>query len=200
MQPVNLIAAALITQVSLILIVAVGSYSLHLYDLNQTVSPAYRWSGLSWRIFAMAFLTLALLMTSDEFGGLWGPIFNVAPERLIPWSTAILLAFLLDILLVSYLVWISGGAKGSPFSPLFFILPALALFLREPAGHVIGYFSLICVGFSLNMRVTETLGIATQARAVEARTVSGLPNFAYWWVAISSFSLATLVGYITRPA
>jgi hypothetical protein len=199
MQPVNLIAAALITQVSLVIIVAVAGYSLHVYDTNHTTSAGYRWSGLAWRIFGATFLALALLMSSDEFGGLWGPLFGVSTRFLLPWSWAILLAFVVTILLVAYLVAITGGARQSPFSPLFFILPALALFLRQPGSHVLLYFLLICGGFSFNMKVNSPLGIPTRARSIEQRELEDMPDFPFWWVAIASFALATFVGYITRP-
>jgi hypothetical protein len=57
--------------------------------------------------------------------------------------------FTLDVLCVNFMVLGSGGARASPFSPIYFILPALAIFLRESPTRIWFYLILVLVVFSL---------------------------------------------------
>jgi hypothetical protein len=98
----------------------------------------------------MALVTIGLLVFSDEYSGTWRPLFGEALNAGVPWSAALLLVFLLDIGWVSILVVATGGSVISPFGSLFFLVPPLAIFLRESLGRIVLYLALVTVSFTIN--------------------------------------------------
>lgn len=191
-QPVNITAAALIAQFSLVVIMSVaaivmwraeGFVPFHRYDPTS--------SSLAVVILVFALVTIGALVFSDEFSTVWAPLFGATTFPTLSWSTAILLVFTVDILCVAFVVIASGGAQGSPFTPIFFIMPALAIFLREPLWRVLWYLVTVSLGF--------TLALLAGRRFSWANPSERWLRFALWFVSIACFILATLVGWVTRP-
>ncbi|MCX5800893.1 MAG: hypothetical protein NTX17_05840 [Candidatus Eisenbacteria bacterium] len=189
--PVNLVAAALITQLSLAAIVFLAVLVLQSGDLPVTVSqrPA-RSVGLHLVTLAAALITVGLLVFSDEYSTIWRPLFGTSSHSGVPWSWALFFVFLLNILWITVLVVTTGGSESSPFGPIYFLLPALAIFLREPLHRAGLYLLLIVVSFTLNFFIASDKG---KARGGRRRP------YAYWFVSVACFALATFVGYVTRP-
>lgn len=183
--PVNIAAAALITQLSVGCILAVCAFVLT-RDLRGH-------SKLPWIVLGFTLLTTGALSFSEPNSSLWKPLLGNFDVRSIPFSTTLLVIFLADILTVFWLGKLTGGSY-SPFAPVFFILPALAIFLREGFGHVVLYVVLIAVFFTFGMW-QNTAWVYSESRD----SGSLRERFAYWFVSVASFALATVIGYITRP-
>jgi len=182
---VNIAGAALITQISLLAIMAIGALISHFIEVTSEFNTKY--SGLGWVVLIFSLLSLLSLVFSSEFSKVWKPVFRNTDFTLLNWSTSILLMFILNILCVSILVWITGVSVNNPFTPIYFILPALSIFLREGLGRIILYLILISLGFSFNMVFHDKNRDETSKR------------ISLWFVSVACFILATYIGYTTRP-
>ena len=78
----------------------------------------------------LALASITALLISDDFYVIWSPIFQGVEINTLSASNAIYSVFIFDLILVSYLIYASGGAKSSPFLTAIFTLPALGIFLR----------------------------------------------------------------------
>jgi hypothetical protein len=107
---------------------------------------------------------------------------------LITWSHALLWVFALNIACTGVLVYMTGGSYKSPFTPVYFILPALAFFLRESMHRVVLYGVAIGIVFLMGLSVPE--------RDPEHLIV---PTGAYAFVSIACLLLSVVIGYLTRP-
>ncbi|WP_126947640.1 hypothetical protein [Xanthomonas sp. BRIP62418] len=97
------------------------------------------------------------------------------------------IAFFIDIGVAARLIWRTGGSVASPFQPVLFLIPALALLLYEPAWRVWLYTGLVaCVFFAcLN---------ADEFRASRQFWVKS----AYTFVTVASLLLTIITGLLTR--
>jgi hypothetical protein len=191
-SPINITGAAIITQIFLIIIMATCGILLAWGDKYTPTGPSY---GPDSNIFILAILILALttlgaLVFSDAFWEIWKPLFGGTIPPVLQWSSSIRIMFTLDVIGVAFLVIRTGGGKVSAFSPIYFTLPALAIFLREPVGRILYYLTITSIAFTLTMSLTSEW---TEHVGGKTRT------FAYWFVSISCFLLATFIGIITRP-
>ncbi len=187
-NPINITSAAIITQFSVGTIMFIGA--LILYG-GRGVVPSYRDTGpdfskLAWVIIAFILLTLGCLVFSDEFSKLYQPLFRSASFPLLRWSVALLVVYTLNVVCVAILVVSTGGSRTSPFSPLYTTFLALAIFLREPLGHVLYYLILTSISFSLTFKSKEIEELNS-------------PKLSFWVISVFSMILAVFVGYITRP-
>jgi hypothetical protein len=186
-SPANITAAALMMQILLVLIRFVG---ITFRKLNEQV-PGYngRYVGAGphlWMLLSVALVTLGVLVFSEEFAGFWRPLFGDAHFFLIGWSKALLFVLVMDIAFTALVVHETGGSYRSPFTPLCFILPPIAIFLREKEGRIVAYTLFAAILFTFNMFADRE---------------DGEPDgqLAYWFVSVASFCLATFIGFITRP-
>ena len=192
-NPVNITGAALITQISLITIMFLGALILKLKSTASYIPHQFAWIILSFMLIGTG-----CLLFSDEFSTIWKPLFGDADLPVIKWSTALLIMFLTNIICVSILVSNTGGSRDSAFSPIYFILPALAIFLRESMGRIILYSVLVSIVFTWNLFRLSSMFVwstYTPQQDEENRNIS----IAYWMVSIACLILATFIGYITRP-
>lgn len=188
--PVNISAAALIAQFCILIIMSVSAAIARISDEINWNDASEISAVFAWIILFFALVTMGCLVFSDEFAVIWKPLFGTLEFPAIPWSTALLIVFTLDIICVTILVAMTGGSRLSAFSPIFFILPSLAIFLRESLGRILFYLVLVAVSFS----VTGLRG-STWVTHEESRQ----RWLSYWFVSIACLGLATFIGYITRP-
>ncbi|MGH9864570.1 MAG: hypothetical protein ACRD4H_04075 [Candidatus Acidiferrales bacterium] len=190
-NPASITAAAMATQFFILVIVFVGTILVR--STEPRVSVYVGTKGMQdhlWFQFIFALITMGTLVFSDQFSSFWKPVFGSSTFHIMGWSTALLVVLSFDIIYACVIVGQTGGSTISPFTPLYFILPPLAIFLRESPGRILFYTLLVAILFSLNLIVTF------KEQQSEGERV---PTLAYWFVSIASFSLATFVGYITRP-
>ncbi len=186
--PVNITGAAFITQLSLVVIMFICAGALAWGNV-YTSGEHFNATLIMIIIITLTLITFGCLAFSDEFSRIWQPLFGGTTMPLLRWSAALFIMFTLDIIGVTLMVAGSGGSQISGFSPIYFILPALAIFLREPLGRIIFYLILISIVFSINL-----------SKSLRAENIGGrMGRIAYWFVSIACFVLATFIGYITRP-
>lgn len=186
--PVNVVGGAMIAQVSMLAIMFVGGLIVRRSDMDTHLTRRPSLSYHAWLILALALISVGILGTSDVFSAVWAPLL----QRPVGWftsaSTALLWVFLLDIIVLTVLVFATGGGQDSPFQPIYFLLPTLAIFLREPSGRVVTYLVLVAASFSISM---------LQPHSVEEDEAYRW-RLAYWFVSLASLVLATSIGLMTR--
>lgn len=189
-NPVNITGAAFIAQFAIIVIMFAGAAILH---KGEEKTPFYlgraRFSQLVWKIVILTLITIGCLLFSDEFSKIWRPLLEDASVLTLPWRWAVVIMFLCDIIFVTILVFNTGGSKDSAFGPLYFLLPTLAILLREPLGRLVLYVSLTIIPFSIMLY--PNIAIKRDSEQPKQPT-------AYLFVSISCFILATFIGWITR--
>ena len=142
----------------------------------------------AWIVLTVVLATVGLLLFSDEFSSTWRPLSSDINFSFVTWRHALLGVFTLDIACTFILISLTGGSYRSPFTPIYFILPAMALFLRVEPRRVVLYSVVIGVLFVLGLNPTR--------RSPEEHVT---PIGAYAFVSISCLALSVLVGYLTRP-
>lgn len=177
----SIIAAALVAQVSIILIMVVTSALIAWGNRGG--------GGLSYIVLILALFTLIALMFTRGYSAMWGPLLGTGGSVGLTRSASMLFVFLANIVAIHVLVVQTGGSRESPFSSIYFLMPTLALFLREPLIHVLLILALVIVSYSY---------LSTYRRFPMYDPV-GLHRFAYWLSAVACFVLATYIGYVTRP-
>jgi hypothetical protein len=135
-------------------------------------------------------MSLGVLLLSDELANLWKPAFNQPLFTGVPFSSALAAAFALNIACISLLVARTRGSRLSEFSPAFFLLPPLAIFLREPLFRVVAYTAAIVVAFTITLPAPRE----DHRPAYAAET-----PLAFWWVSVSCMAVAVFIGFATRP-
>ena len=180
--PTNITAAALVMQILLVSIIYIGIRILMAQN-RELSSRSLRWH-LGWMV-TLTLVTVALLLFSDSLAGVWKPLFGQTYFPLVGSSRALLWVLLIDIGCTAWIVLQTGGSHRSPFTTIYFMLPPIAIFLREHTGRVIVYTFLVAFLFSVGMEEQPSEEMNVKA--------------AYWFVSVASFCLTTFIGFITRP-
>jgi hypothetical protein len=190
-SPVNVVAAAFIIQFSLMLIFAFSALFLGAQRKHYMGEPEPTTDrGLSRTVLVFSLVTIGLLFFSDGLSNVWKPLFQKFDFSGIKWSRVLFLIFILEIVWVSIMVWKTGGSVVSACSPIYFILPALAIFLRESSSRIIIYLFLVILSYSWNL-MRYTFGDYDQNK--------GSSKLAYWVVSVASLIVTSFIGYLTRP-
>ena len=190
-SPINITSAALITQFCIVIVIFLAIWTLrwgeaYLFSFIKRYDPL----ELFFYLLFFTLITMGVINFSDGYSDTWKPFFTGVRFTGIPWSLAFSIVFILDALLISILVAKTGGSISSCFVPLYFVIPALAIFLREPLGRIFLYGAFVTVGFSYNL-------FFGKGERAEIELKKRKP--AYWIVAILSMVLTSFIGYITRP-
>lgn len=180
-EPLNITSAALAAQFVILVMLGIAAAIVRSGEPRDSDSDHFPWS-----ILAVALITIGALMFTDPQSKLWKPLFSPANFEGIQWSTGLMIAFTFDLVLIALLVTSTYGSYASPFSPAYFLIPVLAIFLREPVGRVIFYSALVAVLFTIGIG----RGLYGERQGY---------RLAYWFVSVGSFTLATVIGLITRP-
>ena len=186
----NITAAAIVTHAGLAGIMFVGAVRLLWSGEGDSYRTERSPTGLAWVILPLFLIGLAALLLSSDYSAIWRPVFGYANPPVLPTGTAVLMMFACDILLISILVGTTGGSRESPFQALYFVIPALAIFLREPFWRVTSYTIAVIALFRIQLSSVPRHPSDLEARA---------ERMAYAWVSVLGVSLTTLVGYVTRP-
>ena len=144
-HPLNVAAATLLVQLILISLLGITSSLCQtqsweradLRILGGRFSPGGRLRRSPTLFVALA--SFAILLISDDLYSIWSPFFRGVGINTMSTSTAISTLFVLDLLLVGYLIFSTGGSRSSPFLSALFTIPSLAIFLRLPPSMFIFY-------------------------------------------------------------
>lgn len=181
-------AAAFVAQLAIWLIMVVAAVLFtSIFDDGPSAGCA------AWAIVFCFLLTTLFLVFTEQLSSLWKPLFPGVSAAGLSLSAALLLTFAVDTLLVMFLVAVTGGSFSSPFTPVYFLLPVLAIFLREPAPKVIFYTVFVAAGF------TSTFFLQGHMIGLGGEEGDRRRKVVYWFVSISTFALATWIGLITQP-
>jgi hypothetical protein len=194
-QPVNVSGAILVVQLCLIVIFFFGTA---VNFENRARSNRVKLYGAT--ILLAIFSILAVAMSAD-FYAIWAPILGDVTLPTIARSNAFAWVFTLDIVVTMVLVAWTGGTLESPFTAVLFLIPALAIFLRETPtkfflyATLVGVYYYLSVGFDMRKRATyESLDPFTTYSRFGNTAVA-----AHRFVNLGCLALATVIGYITRP-
>ena len=190
MKSIVLTNAFVLTQFSLLLIVFLGIMVLRAGETNMSAlysRPATRRFPFLFAGFAL--VTIGLLIFSEDVVLSSRPVFGDIELPSISKDTAFLVVFSVDLLGAAFLILLTGGSKDSPFSAILLVLPALAIFMREPPQRFLSYTFVAAVLFLL-----------VQAD-LAWRTIQENPyhRITFMFVTLSCLGLSTMVGYATRP-
>lgn len=193
-QPDSILAAALVMQFMLLAIIAIGSVLCK--RLYEQWEPSYRKVGRSVYgsfILFVALITIGALVFSSSFSKDWAPVVG----DIVPFSYSsahgIELVFVVDSIAILVLTLSTGGSMRSPFTPLFFLIPTLALLLRQSPTAVIWYTAIVSVFFGF---ATFYGYIHVQQNRLNYDE-EGAAARAFAFVSIAAFWLAVYIGITT---
>lgn len=199
-QPVGLIGATLVVQLFVMLLITVTNRVLPQGGYLLLRSHCDR------AVLGMALLTVACLVASDDLYRLTAPMFgDLAFSGALSRNTTFLVLFISDLLITFRLIQVTGGSKSSPFTAILFLLPTVAIFLREPASRFIPYAllaaTLYIVGLLIDRSNDKTVDVLRGALG------GGPPDFsivrtdtpAHAIVNLGCLLIGTATGYVTRP-
>ena len=189
--PISMFAATFLMQFILIVIMFVAAFVLR---IGARHSPFWRdspdTSSTLWLLIMFSLTSIGCLVLSEPFSREWRPLLGNFQLHTLQWPTIVIIVFTLNIVCVGLLVIKTGGSSNSPFTPLHFIMPPLAIFLGSSKGQMIYTFFLALFFFSLGLLTVDD---------VDPEMSLQRNRLALWIVATSSFALTTLIGYLTRP-
>lgn len=140
----------------------------------------------------LAILTIIAVVLSADFYQVWSPLMGDVQLPTFGRSGAFMFVFMLDIVATIVLITWTGGSRSSPFTSMLFLIPALAIFLREPPWKFLTYAAIAGVYyfFTCNDRGRFRMPLGwTPDGSLQSHGV----------VNIGCLALAMLTGYITRP-
>ncbi|WP_206958127.1 hypothetical protein [Trinickia acidisoli] len=200
-KSINVAGATIVVQTCMLFIVTLG-----------VVCAPTVWGKRHLRKSTSYFITLLLALISvlivaftKDFYQVWSPILGDLRMPTMSSSTGLLMVFSFDIFVVAVLMLGTGGSKDSPFTSILFMLPALAIFLREPPHRFFSYaFAVVLIyifGLHYAWASPDILGHSIdRAYGEPPRVATGATSsFAHGIVNIACLGVAMLTGYITRP-
>lgn len=181
--PLNITAAALVTQFALVLIIVLGT---------ALWRPTFSWDRdrLFWPIVPAVVAFLPLFF-SAEYTSTWQPVWGNAAVPSVRFSRGISTMFTLDLISSAFLVARTGGSRNSPFTAIYLVLPSLAIFLRQ-GFWVLSVFTLVIVFlFFFQLAYVDD-------RKKDSFSGGGT-GLAFFVVSALCLLLTTVIGYVTRP-
>jgi hypothetical protein len=190
-QQFNIVGASIFLQFVLLFILFVATYLANAYitavDTSNHLDYRSKHSKPLSQIFVLlgVFFSFGPLIISESFVSMWEPIFQ-GVDISLPNQKSLLLVFIVDLIIVTFLIWYSGGSGKSPFVSVLFMLPALAIFLRLDTSTFVS-----CAAYS----------IVAYIFLFYSHNNSNAPsgNIPHIFVNVSCLVLSIVTGYFTRP-
>ena len=187
LKAINVVGATIVIQICLLIIMAVGVF---------LCSHTGRWQRPPYAALLFSSLISMLAISfSDDFYAVWSPMLGDAELFSIGREDSFFLIFFLDMLVASWLIFRTGGSDKSPFTGILFLIPSLAIFLRETP---IRFFLYAFLAAMMYVMLSIMARNRTQIPEFILQRGSDSPLPA-WWINISSLCLTMYIGYITRP-
>ncbi|MBX3609169.1 MAG: hypothetical protein KF871_04670 [Hydrogenophaga sp.] len=154
----------------------------------------------------MALITVGCVVASDELYRLSAPVFGeLAFSGGLSRNTTYFVLFVADLLITFRLIQVTGGSKTSPFTAILFLLPTVAIFLREPASRFLFYAALAGGLYLIGLLIDRSHDRPVDILRGE---IGGAPpdysilrtdTPAHAIVNLGCLLIATATGYVTRP-
>lgn len=189
MTSTTIITGALLAQVLLgvLMFVAASIMRAHQSRTAMFIGEPVQ-SEYSWLILTLMLVSVAILVFTQSMASIWVGLFQNTTFSGVPDGAATMIVFLINIAITTMLVASTGGSVDSPFQPIFFLIPTLALLLFESSTRVVWYAVIVSVCFIFLLINAEPLHDAQKSGAKKA----------YGFVSIASLALAVLIGLLTR--
>ncbi|HEY9100425.1 MAG TPA: hypothetical protein VIN38_16285 [Thiobacillus sp.] len=191
--PIHVIAATLLIQLILMIILAIGLFLFvrgeRLIDVAQPFRAVSMFS-LALLLLGATLASFSFILLSNDFYKVWGALFPGVTFSTIEARTALSIVFVMDLALTAILMMVTGGSKHSPFSAVLFMIPALAIFLRESAGWFIAYALISASVFLVLLNMP--------ARNPDSDS-NPFYKKAFAFISLACLALLMFIGYITRP-
>jgi hypothetical protein len=189
MQSINLTLAFIITQLVLLLMIAVGLFVLFLGTEDDSPVQAKPVVAIQSLFGLFAITSLVCLVFSEDiwssskliFGGIELPTFSR--------NLVFLLVFASDLIMTAIIIFFTGGSQESPFSTIIFLIPTLGIFLRESPQRFFGY----ALGAAALFLITRNDSFAEVIKQNPKR------RSVFFLTCFGSLLLSMIVGYSTRP-
>jgi uncharacterized membrane protein len=189
LKPVNVAGATIVVQVCLLTIIALA---IRVENETEIESRRTRKQSAYGLTVVLAILTIIAVALSADFYQVWSPLMGDVQLPTFGRSGAFMFVFMLDIVATIVLITWTGGSRSSPFTSMLFLIPALAIFLREPPWKFLTYAAIAGVYYFFTCndrgRFRMPLGWTPDGSLQSHRVVN-----------IGCLALAMLTGYITRP-
>lgn len=188
METQSLISGALLAQVVIGIVMFGASIIIQSSQPRTAIfrgEPSFIGFGTELLILVLA--TIAILVFTTEMSASWAVLFKSQGFVGIPRNVSMPTVFVIDILITARLVHRTGGSIDSPFQPIFFLIPTLALLLYEPSIRIAFYAFLVSAVF--------VALIASRPSHIALRPAI---RMAYAFVSLSSLGLAVAIGLLTR--
>lgn len=189
LKPVNVAGATIVVQVCLLTIIGIATFVENDTEVETRRARKQRAYGLA---LVLAILTIIAVALSKDFYMVWSPIMGDVLLPTFDRAGAFFCVFMLDIIATILLITWTGGSRSSPYTSMLFLIPALAIFLREPPMKFIAYAVIVGVYYFFTCidrgRDRMPLGWTIDGSLQSHRVVN-----------IGCLALAMLTGYITRP-
>ena len=184
LKPLNIAGGTIVVQLALIVILFLGVWltESRLVDKQRVNDKQFPLSI----IVVTLLLNLTVLVETRAFYVVWSPILGDVSLPTVSDSHGLMMSFCIDLIAVTLLMLYTGGSKESPFTSVLFLIPALAIFLREPPLHFFAYAAYASLVYCWSLII-----------GVTGRGSSG--HSAHGWVNLLCLGLTMLTGYITRP-
>ncbi|WP_207780949.1 hypothetical protein, partial [Cognatiluteimonas telluris] len=188
-NPATIITGALLAQVLLGLLMFIAASIMRAHAPRTATFRGEPASGeYIWLILVLLLVSVTTLVFTHSLSGFWVGLFQNTHFAGLPDSTATLIVFLIDIVVTTLLVANTGGSVDSPFQPVFFLIPTLALLLFESSLRVVIYAALVGVSFTFLLVMEDSLPMTQRAGGKQA----------YGFVSLGALALAVLIGLLTR--
>lgn len=195
-QPTTLAGASVVIQTFLLFISFIALWLLSKsYSARKMAKESYAF------LVAWLLLTLVLILIGEDLYAVWGPILGPIVFPTIPRDYAFFAVFIVDIIFTTLLILRTGGTKRSPFTSVLFLLPSLAIFLREPVWRFLIYSTVVGFVYVVLLRKTfrtDDNEFDRSGYEGPSRVDQVIDDRATMWTNITCLILATLIGSIIK--
>ncbi|EGK72487.1 hypothetical protein METUNv1_01252 [Methyloversatilis universalis FAM5] len=195
--PAALSGASIVIQICVLTIAYVA-----LGILGRSLNGRLTTRGSHSTLVLWLLLTIIVIVMGEDLYAQWSPVLGNVALPSIPREGAFVAVFVLDIIFVTVLIFRTGGAKMSPFTSILFLLPTLAIFLREPAWRFLLYSFFVGIIYVSMLKVgsfTSSFVPSSDLFSTRKRDDEVTHDWATRWANMACLALATLIGYITQP-
>lgn len=190
-EPLNIAGATFLLQFCILAVLMIGITMLNsarsAIDISNQIdrkksAPPIPLTSIGWCFI----LTFPALLLSESFSYVWGPLFQGIRLPTFGTHAAVFFVFIVNLIVVTYLIFVSGGVQDSPFTAVLFMLPALAIFLRLQA-----YVFLFCAAYAALAYLLVLYWCNSELR-LSAKHANAVVNSL-------CLGLTALIGFVTRP-